>query len=411
MPTELIALPLLSMELSALLAVGFLFVTLGFPGRIPGLGVGACALLAHAVCIGVSVAQPGWPTPWIAGISSGLGGLAVVLTLGAVLLTQRRVVSWEMLSMLVLSMAFLGAALHDAPDTRMALGALPLLVILGWLVGVLMAPPESQLMGRARWLMVLGSLAVMLAQAIGLVMLWVDAPSSVMSAMHLAQGVEAMGVLVLSLAFVLLVLENLQLRLEETSRSDGLTGVRNRLSLLGTLKIVLSQSSRSRMPVTVMAVSIDHLAELDRKYGRHSGDKVLSHTAQMLVHNLRRHDRIGRFDADTFLLVLPDTPAVGAHVVAHKLLKAAAAQSVEVGSKSKPSIIGYTLSIGNLIATPSHRDEAALMASMAIRGMRHAREAGGNQIYVLPHDPALPVESTELAAEDQVDFASSRPAN
>jgi hypothetical protein len=51
------------------------------------------------------------------------------------------------------------------------------------------------------------------------------------------------------------------------------------------------------------------------------------------------------------------------------------------------------------------------MASMAIRGMRQARELGGNQIYVLPHDPALPVESTELATEDQVDFASSRPAN
>jgi diguanylate cyclase (GGDEF)-like protein len=266
-------------------------------------------------------------------------------------------------------------------------------------------------MGRARWLMAMGALTVILALAISLVVLWVDEPSSVVSAMHLAQGIEAVGVLVLSLAFILLVAENLQLRLEETSRSDGLTGVRNRLSLLGTLKIVLSQSSRSRMPVTVMAVSIDHLAELDRKFGRHSGDKVLSHTAQMLVNNLRRHDRIGRFDADTFLLVLPDTPALGAHVVAQKLLKATANQTVEVGSKSKPSTTTFTLSIGNLIATPSHRDEAALMASMAIRGMRQARDAGGNQIYVLPHDPALPVVSSELAAEDQVDFASSRPAN
>jgi diguanylate cyclase (GGDEF)-like protein len=411
MPTELIALPLLSMELSALLAMGLLFVTLGFPGRIPGLGVGTCALLAHAMSVGVGLAHPAWPAPWIAGVSSGVGGLAVVLALGAVLLNQRRAVSWEMLSMLVLSMAFLGAALHDAPDTRLALGALPIVVILGWLVGILVVPPESQIMGRARWLMAMGALTVILALAISLVVLWVDEPSSVVSAMHLAQGIEAVGVLVLSLAFILLVAENLQLRLEETSRSDGLTGVRNRLSLLGTLKIVLSQSSRSRMPVTVMAVSIDHLAELDRKFGRHSGDKVLSHTAQMLVNNLRRHDRIGRFDADTFLLVLPDTPALGAHVVAQKLLKATANQTVGVGSKSKPSTTTFTLSIGNLIATPSHRDEAALMASMAIRGMRQARDAGGNQIYVLPHDPALPVVSSELAAEDQVDFASSRPAN
>lgn len=121
----------------------------------------------------------------------------------------------------------------------------------------------------------------------------------------------------------------LQLALEERTRlseelaqhttRDPVTGLPNRPALLQGIEPLVSRSRRYHNPLSVIRLRLDELAALDTEHGKGSGDAALVAVTHLLKDQMRWADLIGRFDADEFLLVLPETPGDAARLLKAKL--------------------------------------------------------------------------------------------
>lgn len=107
--------------------------------------------------------------------------------------------------------------------------------------------------------------------------------------------------------------------LAQHNTRDALTGLPNRHALLQGIEPLVSRSRRYHNPLSVIRLRVDNLAELDEIHGTGSGDAALIAVTHMLKDQMRWADLIGRFDADEFLLVLPETTGDAANHLKQKL--------------------------------------------------------------------------------------------
>lgn len=119
---------------------------------------------------------------------------------------------------------------------------------------------------------------------------------------------------------------------------DPLTGLPNRQALLQGIEPLVSRSRRYHNPLSVIRLRVNHLPELDASHGKGSGDIALVAITHMLKDQMRWADMIGRFDADEFLLVLPETAGDAARLLKDKL-QSRLTQLEPKGSDGRPMIL------------------------------------------------------------------------
>ena len=134
----------------------------------------------------------------------------------------------------------------------------------------------------------------------------------------------------------------LYLEIEKMSRHDGLTGLYKRWYFIELLEVELLRSRGEGRPLTVLMVDIDHFKDFNDTHGHLAGDRVLSAVAVYLKEHIRVQDVLCRYGGEEFMVVLPDTPAEGALVVAERLRQALSERSLQVGS----FVTNITISIG-----------------------------------------------------------------
>lgn len=126
----------------------------------------------------------------------------------------------------------------------------------------------------------------------------------------------------------------IELRLEELSRTDSLTGIPNRRSFYESVDYWRAEASRNRTTHAVCFLDLDRFKTVNDGYGHQAGDDLLSDIARRLRATVRRTDIVARLGGDEFAVLLPDTTAAAAAHVADKLraqVEEAAAAYPEVG--------------------------------------------------------------------------------
>jgi two-component system, cell cycle response regulator len=89
------------------------------------------------------------------------------------------------------------------------------------------------------------------------------------------------------------------------SRLDPLTGALNRTAIMGELDLAAYRASRERKPLTISLIDIDNLKEMNGRFGRGAGEKILQDSVRRISACLRRADFIGRSGGDEFLAIMP----------------------------------------------------------------------------------------------------------
>jgi diguanylate cyclase (GGDEF)-like protein len=91
---------------------------------------------------------------------------------------------------------------------------------------------------------------------------------------------------------------------------DGLTGLANRRCLDATIEREFRRAARSRQPLSIVMIDIDHFKDYNDCYGHPAGDDCLCAVARAIQGCLRRAgDLAGRFGGEEFVAVLPGSDA------------------------------------------------------------------------------------------------------
>ncbi len=132
-------------------------------------------------------------------------------------------------------------------------------------------------------------------------------------------GAYVLTVLMLSIAAVLMATDRLVVELEHLATHDPLTRTLNRRALLQRFEDELARCQRTGKGPSLMMVDLDHFKAINDTYGHQHGDAVLVHFAQCAQAALRRADRLGRYGGEEFIVLLPETSAQDALVVADRI--------------------------------------------------------------------------------------------
>ncbi|MCP5013983.1 MAG: diguanylate cyclase [Ketobacter sp.] len=166
-------------------------------------------------------------------------------------------------------------------------------------------------------------------------------------------------------------------KLEVASRVDGLTQLYNRAHWQSRLVEEFSRAGRYQHPMSLLLFDLDHFKSTNDTYGHLGGDAVLVAVAELVRQSLRESDVAGRYGGEEFGIILPDTDAEGALVVAERLRKSIEGFKVPF----EKTTIGMSASIGVVGFVPGLKDAEEMIAK-ADDALYKAKEGGRNQVVV-----------------------------
>lgn len=183
--------------------------------------------------------------------------------------------------------------------------------------------------------------------------------------------------------------------LEEASQRDKLTGLYNRARLDAYLTEEFAAASRGGKPLSVIMADVDHFKRVNDTLGHQAGDQVLVAVAQALGGRLRPRDLAARYGGEEFVLVLPETDAAGARVVAERLR-----QKIEGTRLTIPGAppVSVTVSCGCATLPPNRFSTSAELLAAADRALYAAKHAGRNRVEADESARDKPAQASAPAA-------------
>ncbi|HYB18541.1 MAG TPA: GGDEF domain-containing protein [Streptosporangiaceae bacterium] len=168
------------------------------------------------------------------------------------------------------------------------------------------------------------------------------------------------------------------------SRIDSKTGLLNAATWESEAMIELARAVRTRTPLSIALVDIDHFKAVNDRYGHLAGDKALRAVTEVLRSHLRPYDLAGRFGGEEFALLLPHAREIDAINVAERLRAYIAAMAIPVSDYDQSAgHITLTISVGVAALDGPNRELADLLAA-ADAALYHAKETGRNKTHVIP---------------------------
>jgi len=164
-------------------------------------------------------------------------------------------------------------------------------------------------------------------------------------------------------------IENIELYEEEKrlAITDSVTSVFNHRYFQERLTDEINRAERYPHPLSLMMVDIDSFKSYNDKYGHQMGDFILREIAQAMKINVRKVDIISRYGGEEFTIILPETNAEQAYIVAEKIRK-------------KIETVGLTISIG--IAEYRKTMGKDELIKEADEALYQAKREGKNKTYI-----------------------------
>jgi len=176
-------------------------------------------------------------------------------------------------------------------------------------------------------------------------------------------------------------LELLNIKLEELSNRDSLTGIHNRRffdkQVTDEWTIALQQNSI----LAIAILDIDDFKNFNDKYGHLEGDDVLKKVVNCIQENSKRPgDVCARFGGEEFVLLLPKTDIDGAMLVCEKIRSDV--EQLKIPHSNTPT--GYlTVSIGVSALSPETDENFINFIKKADEALYEAKNLGKNRVVSL----------------------------
>ncbi len=163
-------------------------------------------------------------------------------------------------------------------------------------------------------------------------------------------------------------------QLQAQAATDPLTGLSNRRNLIARAERTLPEARLAGRPTALVIADIDHFKHINDRYGHDVGDQVLVSIGALLLRASRAHDVVARWGGEEFLILLPDTSAEAARILAERVRSAVAEAPMHHASGR----IGATLSLG--VCEVGADEPLSSAIARADRALYRSKDAGRDRV-------------------------------
>jgi len=160
---------------------------------------------------------------------------------------------------------------------------------------------------------------------------------------------------------------------------DMITGTFSRTTIKELLSAEVNRYNRNKRSFLVALVKMNDAANIQDKYGEDIFQEILSQVALKIWACVRAYDLIGRWNEQSFMIMLPETTRTGASIVADRILKKINSVPVILNNGEK---IELSASIGIVKSGPDELVSVNSLIESVERALTSAIDAGRNQVVI-----------------------------
>ncbi len=167
--------------------------------------------------------------------------------------------------------------------------------------------------------------------------------------------------------------------LQEMAMQDALTGLPNRRHFDAALAQEFKRAARDNVELSVIMIDLDHFKGFNDCYGHPAGDECLRRVAEAIASVPQRPaDLVARYGGEELVMLLPNTTAAGAAIVAR--LAGEAVRQLGIAHLRNPGRI-VTVSCGVASFAPGMDPQVPIMlVERADQALYRAKLAGRNRV-------------------------------
>ena len=161
--------------------------------------------------------------------------------------------------------------------------------------------------------------------------------------------------------------------------NDALTGIPNRRAMDRHLGSEWNRHCRSRKPLSLLFIDIDYFKQYNDTYGHEGGDHCLARVAELLCRQVQRPgEMVARFGGEEFAVILPETDAAHAQVVAESIRSELEQQCIPHAGSGISAFL--TLSVGVSTTLPNLGQAIDDLRQIADLALYEAKNTGRNKV-------------------------------
>ncbi|GMU60815.1 MAG: hypothetical protein AMXMBFR34_25780 [Myxococcaceae bacterium] len=163
-------------------------------------------------------------------------------------------------------------------------------------------------------------------------------------------------------------------QMERMATTDGLTGLTNHRTFQSRFDEALATARRYGRKLSLILTDVDHFKSVNDTYGHPTGDQVLKGVARILKETARDTDVVARYGGEEFAIVMPETDAKGALVIAERIRE----RVMQELFQTEQGPLKVTLSLGVATCPESSQGKQGLI-DLADQCLYFAKRHGRNQ--------------------------------
>jgi diguanylate cyclase len=188
------------------------------------------------------------------------------------------------------------------------------------------------------------------------------------------------------------------------ARTDALTGLPNRRAFDDELGRRFSEWRKSKRPLSVIFVDIDHFKKFNDQHGHLVGDAVLAQVARTLREAMHESDLVVRLGGEEFAAILPNCQAVDAGRAAERARKAIELAPFYYEKKR----LRVTVSCGAAQATD--HEVVSSLVKRADEAMYASKDAGRNRTHLHNGQTCVCIAPTTGRTNSHVPTPATQPS-
>ena len=167
-------------------------------------------------------------------------------------------------------------------------------------------------------------------------------------------------------------------RLRTQSIRDALTGLFNRRYLEESMELEISRAERSKTPLSVVMMDVDHFKRFNDAFGHDAGDIVLKNVGELVRRLVRQGDVACRYGGEEIVLVLPATAPEEAQGLAERIR----ASLHQLDLSHRREALGMVTASFGVATFPAQGTTADAVIAAADEALYAAKDGGRDRVVM-----------------------------